>query len=240
MILYDDVISSWLSTVSAFNPKELKVDLNESWKDAGKANFILPQDSAFELGGKTGTLSAIGGTAVTSNKEFVSRDQILLLGKDLCDLKNDSPYARLSVCLVDDSELGEGSELFNTVKAIDYTRYHFNPEGFMMRVSSAQKREAVRISKAAVKNHISFRNAGNLMIKAFHKNPKVKAVKIIYIVEPDFDYTAIAESVKQCDLITKTIDHISQTAIMECSSCGLQKVCDEVEGMRELHFKNRE
>ena len=38
------------------------------------------------------------------------------------------------------------------------------------------------------------------------------------------------------DGITEAIDHISKNVVMNCSSCSLQKVCNEVEGLKELHF----
>ena len=36
--------------------------------------------------------------------------------------------------------------------------------------------------------------------------------------------------------LTKAIDHIFKNVIMDCQACSLQEICDEVEGMRELHF----
>lgn len=239
MNLYDEVIKSWGDLIGNHPLQNFQVNSEEKWPDIGKRNMVLSSDMAFELGGSIKPLTAVGGTAITSNRDLVSKDEILLLGKDLTQITKETPYARLSICLVDDAELGEGEELFKTVKNIDYTRYHINPEGFMMRVSAAQKRESVRLSKDAITKGISFSNVGNLMLNSYHKNPKIKAVKIIFIDEETFDFKAIAESVKKCDMITQTIDHISLGALMDCNTCGLQKVCDEVEGMRELHFKNK-
>ena len=111
-----------------------------------------------------------------------------------------------------------------------------NPQGFMTRVSSIQNRESVRVSKEAIKNGISFSDVGNLMLKSLHKDPKVLAAKVIFITLKDFPYEELRQSVKKADDITKTIDHIASNALMDCGSCGLQKICDEVEGMKELHF----
>ena len=49
--------------------------------------------------------------------------------------------------------------------------------------------------------------------------------------------TALGIEVKTTvDDIRKEVDHISTSAIMDCNACNLQQVCDEVEGLRELHF----
>lgn len=239
MNLYDEVIKNWIDNINKFTQTNLTVDSDEKWPDIGKRNMVLTSDMAFELGGSEKPLIAVGSTAITSNKDFVSKDEIVLVGKDLTEIKKETPYARLTLCLVDDSEIGEGEILFKTIKNIDYTRYHVNPEGFMMRVSAAQKRESVRISKDAIKNGISFKNVGNIMINSYRKNPKIKAVKIIFIDEETFDFKTLSESIKKCYLITETIDHISLGSLMDCNTCGLQKVCEEVEGMKELHFKNK-
>ena len=238
MKLYDEVIASWFSLLEKQSFRELEVDYEEKWPDEGKNNLVLPFEMAFELGGSRIPLVASGVTAVTSDKSLVDHDQILLYGKDLAEVKKETPYVRLAVCLVDDREIGEKDGLFNTIKAIEYVRYHVNPRGFMMRVSAAQKRESVRVSTEAIENGISFKNAGSLMIKAYRKNPKVKAVKLIFINEESFDFDAMQKEVRRCGDITMAIDHIGNTPVMECNTCGLKKVCDEVEGMKELHFGN--
>lgn len=239
MNLYDEVINTWMTLTKKHSLKNFQVNLNDSWPDVGKNNFILPADMAYELGGSKKNLFAIGATAITSDTNLISKDEILLLGKDLTEIKEDCIYARISICLVDDNEIGQGEVLFGTVKAIDYTRYHVSPEGFMMRVSAFQKREGARVSKDAIKNKISFENIGNALIKSFHKNPKIKAVKVIFINDDCFNFKELEDSVKKCELITKAIDHISESSLMDCNTCGLQKVCEEVEGMRELHFNNQ-
>ena len=192
---------------------------------------------AFELGAEEKKLPALGCTLITASEKFVSCDETVLWGHELSDLKTDSPYARISVCLVDEKEMGEGENLFNAIKTINYTRYHYNPEGFMMRISAVRKRESVRISRDALSRGLSFEHAGNLLVSEFHKNPHVKAVKNIFINADDFDYARLENCIKRSEMIVKAIDHIAEVSVMDCGSCGLKKVCDEVEEMKELHFK---
>jgi hypothetical protein len=74
------------------------------------------------------------------------------------------------------------------------------------------------------------------MIQAFHEQAAVEAVQVIYITDPDFDYKEFETLLAGSEAITKTIDHILKDAKMDCDVCNLKPVCDEVEGLRELHF----
>jgi len=245
MTLYDEVIKQWDSLLRETNEKGCATQFydynpDKACSDAGRNNLVFGSEMAYELGGQDSKKSAIGATVITSNPDFVNQSCTLLLGQELKDIKEDLPYARLTVCLVDKEDLGQGEQLFNMVKAIDYVRYHVNPEGFMMRISATQKRESVRVSHKAITDGISFEKVGNLINQSFLKNKRIIKVKTIFINTALFDYQALEATVKKSDLITKAIDHASQTALMDCHSCSLQEVCEEVEGIKELHFGNKQ
>lgn len=106
----------------------------------------------------------------------------------------------------------------------------------MSRVSSVYGRESIRISKEALGKGLNFEKIGNIMLNKYHENTDIKAVKLIFITDPSFDFKSLSESAKKAAEITQAIDHIMKNAMTDCSSCSLQKVCDEVEGLRELHF----
>ena len=76
---------------------------------------------------------------------------------------------------------------------------------------------------------------GNLMLREFKNNAKVEAVKLVFVTDPDFDFEFLSKELKKCELITRAIDHILNNTNMDCESCSLQEICDEVEGMRQLH-----
>ncbi len=237
MRLYDEVIADWNRTIAEANPKNLTVDPDHIWPDATGANMVLRSDMAYELGGSEENLTAIGGTAVTDDRALVAEDEIILVGPDLPEIKTDMPYARLSIVRVNEEAMGEGNKLYNAIKKIDFVRYHTAPEGFMMRVSAVRERESVRISKSAIEGGMNFEKVGNLMLRAYHENPNVEAVKLIFITDPHFrEFDALKKGIKQSEDITKTIDHMMKNVIMDCKACSLQEVCDEVEGLKELHF----
>ncbi|QFJ54447.1 carbon monoxide dehydrogenase [Pseudobutyrivibrio xylanivorans] len=236
MKLYDESIKSLLDSVDFSEARKLDI-VNTNWEDVGDHNLILRADMAFELGG--GTYPAVSAMGVTSNSEFVPADEVILIGPDLKDIKADQPYARISIVRVDDANMGDGNALYNAIRKIEYVRYHINPKGYMTRISAKGGREPVRVSAEAIKEGLGFAQVGKLFLDTYHENQNIEAVKLIFITDPNFDYKSLSERAKHLEDITGTIDHIFKNVTMDCGSCSLQKICDEVEGLRELHFKER-
>ena len=233
MKLYDDGIKELLSQIDMTTAKKLNI-VNADWTDVGDHNLILRADMAYELGG--GTFPAVSAMAVTCNDEFVNTDEVLLIGPDLNEIKADTPYARIALVKVAEDSLGDGNTLYNAIRKIEYVRYHINPEGYMTRISASNNREPVRVSTDAIKKGLGFAQVGKLFLDTYHENKNIEAVKLIFITEPDFDYKLLSDQAKHLEDITGTIDHIFKNVMMDCGSCSLQKICDEVEGLRELHF----
>lgn len=233
MKLYDESIKELLAGIDITSAKKLDI-VNATWKDVGDHNLILRADMAYELGG--GTFPAVSGMAVTCNDEFVNTDEVMLIGPDLDEIKADTPYARIALVKVAEDSLGDGNTLYNAIRKIEYVRYHINPEGYMTRISASNNREPVRVGKAALDKGLNFAKVGKLFLDTYHENKNIEAVKLIFITAPDFDYKSLSDQAKHLEDITGTIDHIFKNVMMDCGSCSLQKVCDEVEGLRELHF----
>ena len=238
MKLYDEVIRNWNKKIDAREKRELDFSSVSAWEDAGKNNMILRSDMAYELGGSEQSSFALGATVITADESLVPRDEVVLVGKDLPGIKSDTSYARLTVVLVDEEAMGEGDALYNAIRNIEYVRYQISPKGFMMRVSTSHHRESVRVSKDALTEGMTFAAVGKTFINHLKKNPKVKAVKVYFITEKDFDYKGLEKDVLQAEAITKAIDHVFKDMSTDCNTCNLKQICDEVEGMRELHFKN--
>ena len=234
MKLYDETIKEWLKILDSLQGRELDVKKGEDWKDIGNANMILRSDMAYELGGNH--LPALSGMTLTADTSLVPRDEVLLYGKDLGEIHEDTPYARLAVLRVKENSMGEGNALYQAIRKMEYTKYHLNPEGFMMRISVANEREMVRIGKTALEKGLGFEQVGKLFLQSYHKNPQVEAVKLVFITLSDFPYEELEIYIKKAEEITKAIDHILKNLSMDCNVCSLKQICDEVEGMKELHF----
>ena len=235
MKLYDPIISNILTLCEQASSRKLPV-CHVDWPDLGKENLIFRQDMAYELGGGGDRFFALGATAVTDDSALVREDEIVLIGKDLPEISADTSYARIALVRVAPDTLGEGNALYNAVKQMEYVRYHVNPEGFMTRVSLMNGTESARVSKKALEKGLTFTQVGNLMLRQFHKNARIVSVKLIFITDPCFPFSALKEAVRETEKITRAIDHILKNGMTDCDRCSLQKVCEEVEGMKALHF----
>lgn len=236
MKLYDETVKELRELLETAGRRDLPVG-ETAWPEVSDRSMILRSEMAYELGGEN--LAAVGATVLTADRELVPEDGVTLVGKDLPEIRGDTPYARIALVRVTEDAFGEGEALYQAVRALEYTRYHFYPEGFMMRVSASRSRESVRVGREALAKGLDFTKTGNRMISAFHRHDSVEAVHIYYVTTKEFDYGELARLTGEAERITKTIDHIFQNAVMDCKACNLQKVCDEVEGLRELHFGGR-
>lgn len=232
MNLYDNVVRECFDILSKYNGRKLNI-YDSAWEQEREQRLILKSEMAYELGGNSNW--AISGLAFTNPCEDM-KDEIWLYGSDLKEITEDTDYARLTVLSVDDKEWNDSDKAYAGLQKIDYTRYHVYPKGFMMRISSSAEREPVRISKEAIQEGLDFEKVGNVFVKKYHSHKEVKAVKIIFITEKNFPYELFKDKAEKMEMITESLNKIFGNLIMDCTTCSLKKVCDEVEGMKEVHF----
>lgn len=235
MRLYDKLISQALQLIASSGGEQMVRGQchGETCRDSGDFDLVLKSDMAYELGG--GTLPAISGLFFTSDQSFVPQDEIWRLGPDLSEIRENVPYARLTLIRVAEGCFSGEAEAYSDLRKMEYTRYHVNPEGYMMRISTASEREPVRISRKALDQGLTFEKAGRSFIKGYRSHPKVEAVKLVFVTAADFPYEQLVKLAHQGEQITKSMNHIFNNLVMDCSACNLKPVCDEVEGLRELH-----
>lgn len=230
MKLYDSTIKKSLELAgSQLTP----LSQNSSWKNLNEKVFIFPADGAVELGASDKDSSYL--IAYTTDENLVNKDEILLRGKDIKDLKGDEPFARIAILLIDDSKHQDEQKIYRFLRDIEYKRYKVNPDGYMIRVNTNQLREGARVSKAAVKKGISFADVGKILQDSYKQDENVKAVKQIFITDPDFDFETFAGVAKLNEGITVTLDHILKNLKMDCNTCSFKDICDTIEGMRDIH-----
>lgn len=233
MELYDSLIKDTQDFLGKGSPKIWDYSERDCWTDIGSSELVMQRDAAYELGA-SGKGSA-NYVLFTSNPEFVSKDQILLYGPDLKEIRGDSDFARivlLRVGVLDD----DNEKVYRILKDIEFAKYHVYPEGYMVRISPENYREQIRVSKQAIKRGISFRSIGASYIKAYKKDVNVLNATVIFVTAPGFDYTGMKDTARKANDITNTLTTILEGLPTDCSVCSLKGICDEVEGMKELHF----
>lgn len=225
MKFFDSLIDEVLSIVNFYKQSSFSYGNGSAWRDVGYNQVVLQRDTACELDG-------VGFNLVTSNS---IEDEIVVAGNDLSKIKGKIPFARISLIQLADTD--DEQKAYNLIRKVEYTKYHCFPDGYMIRTSSRSHKEVVRVSKEAVKNGIDFQKIGSLYISKYKENPAVKGVKIIFITDSDADFSQLEKLAQKNNGITETLNHIMNSVNFDCSTCSLKPVCDEVDGMKELHFK---
>lgn len=235
MKIYDEIIIRTKELLSDSKKRVFEYNPNYTAKIGKKNEMILARDAAYEMG--EGSLPSVSYVAMTDNGKLVEGDRIFLFGKDLPEIKQSSPFARIAVLLTDNI-LEEGEQgAYSIIKAIELKKYDVFPEGYMMRVSALSNREQVRVSRNALKNGLNFEQIGNLFISKYKENKHVKAVTMIFVTLPDAPYAELEHLADESGKITRALNHIIADFKMNCRACEWKPVCDKVEGMKELHSK---
>ena len=249
MELYDGVIREMEALLSRRNVVHIPYDRSRIWRSGEEGELVLKKDTAFTLGG--GGFPSLNVTCVTSSGLFTG-DEVAVCGPDLPDLSGDCAFARISLLETEEAVGSAGKilsgtktppvacstpdpeALYRTIREMDYVKYHVNPHGYMVRVSAATNEEEVRVSKAAMARGIRFSYVGGAYIQAYRKLSAVKHVRVIFVTEQEL-VEALRPFVEKTDAITKTLSHILDGLPADCTGCVMKTVCDEVEGMREMH-----
>lgn len=209
-----------------FTTTEHSYSANCLWQDVGYSQVVLQRDTACELDGT-------GFNLVTSSSV---KDGIVVIGSDIQNITGKRKFARVSLVQIEDEE--DEQKAYNLIRKIEYVKYHHFPDGYMIRTASRSHKEAVRVSKTALKNSISFEKIGSLLINKYKEIPAVKSAKVIFITDPDVNYNEIENLAQKNNRITETLNHVMNSVTFDCDTCNLKSICDEVDGMKELHFKS--
>lgn len=235
MKLFDALIRNAGEHFGSAAPRRYPYAPEKAWPESGSFELVMLRDAASELGGSYG----VNFTCVTTDAALVPTDEILVYGDDLASLSKDAPYARIAFLRVK-RIAGENEEdtesAFRAIQHMDFVKYHVFPKGFMLRTSSDAGREQVRLSRDAVNAGISFEAVGNTFLRRYKQDPRVLAAKLIFVTAPDADYAALQKEAGTAKDILLTLSKIMEGLPTDCNTCALKPVCEEVEGMRELHF----
>ncbi len=226
MRLYNNLINEIKSNLS--NSKALPVGKSLDVSDKNSVIFLL--DTAFELGGNN--KSCVSSLAVSS--DIVFSNSVFLQGNDLNEIKCDSSFAKFVFVQMEDFK--NEQDTFNKIKELEALRYHLSVDGFMTRASALNMREQIRVSKKAIKSGVTFSDYGNALLKEYLKFPYVKSAEI-YFVTDDCDFEKLNSVAKKISQTTSALNHIFDNVLFDCSTCNLKEICDEVDGLKELHLK---
>ncbi len=236
MKLYDSMIDVTMEALSGHRVKKVKYSPGAAWKCLENTEFIMQRDAALELGGAPAP--SVNYTCVSTSGK-VCEDEILIYGSDIGEIKGGCGFSR--IVILETSDLGEDKDTekaFQAIRNLEFVRYHVFPEGYMVRVSSQSNQEQVRIARDALKKGIDFASVGSAYIKKYREVPCVKNVRVIFVTDSEL-VRLLVPNADKVDAITRTLTHILDGMPTDCGHCSMKAVCDEVDGMKELHLGKR-
>ena len=132
MELFNSLIQDTKALLEQGSPKAWDYSERDCWHEIGSSELVLQKDAAYEMGA-AGKGSA-NYVLFTSSPKLVDKDQVLLYGPDLKEIKGDCDFARivlLRVGVLDD----DNDKVYRILKDIEFAKYHVYPEGYMVRMS---------------------------------------------------------------------------------------------------------
>lgn len=233
MKLFEEVIKEIRALLPASPDKSILFDERLCAEQGEKNSLLFRNDTAYELGGSG--KHAVESTMFTSF--FDSKDEVFLFGKDLDEITGDVSFAHLTFIQL--KEQSEKDLRYEQLKNIGFTVFRIYPKGYHIRVSPSSGREQVRVSKEALGREpkLSFMNIGCSLIRSLKAQDDVAFVKTVFITDPAVDYSALAALSRKTKRITDAVQKTLQLDALDCNACKMKPICDEVEGLRELHFQ---
>lgn len=230
--IFDEDIKKLFDCIAKNDAKVYPYDSGKALPTNEQSELILMKDSAFELGGSD--MPCTAATVLTDDMPV--KNQTILIGKELKDVKKDCNYAKIVIISVN-AESDDEQAIFDLAKSLEYAKYKENVSGYMMRTSVIKQREQVRVAKSAIKRGLSFEALGATTIKSYLAKDAVKAVTVVFVADAQIDFAPLQEFSSHTSQILSAFNHILDNVLVDCAHCNLKEICDSVEGMRELHMK---
>lgn len=227
MRLYNNLINE---IKNSLNDAKVLIKSNKTLNTSAKNSVIFLSDTAFELGGSQ--KPCVSSLAVTSDINF--SNSVYLLGDDIDKIKSDSPFGKFVFIQIEGFD--DEQNIFNKIKELEALRYHLSVDGFMTRASALNMREQIRVSKKAVESGVTFADYGQTLLNEYLRFDYVKSAEIYFVT--DFDnFDKLNSVAKKISQTTSALNHIFDNVMFDCSTCNLKEICDEVDGLKELHLK---
>ena len=233
MKIFDEVSKKILSLLPENADKTVLYSEELCSENGDKNSILFRSDTAYELGG-SGKLSV---SSIVFTDLSPMRDEVILYGPDLSEINEDVPFAHLT--FVSLKQKNDEELTYEQLKNIGFTAFQIYPKGYHIRISPSASKEQVRVAKTVLQSDtpLSFMNVGCSMIRAFKENDDVESVRTVFITKNDFNYRELSALAQKAKIITDAVHSTLQLNELDCASCKMKPICDEVEGLRELHLK---
>ena len=206
-------------------------DSELAWPRGRPGDIILSLDAVIELGHpQTESLAFL---MWTDSPDKVSDGGITVIGPELSELASGkAPLGKIT--LIGGHGFTEDNA-YERFQEMDMVRTRLSLQGHMLRAVPQQNREWSRISKDALKKGFSLKMLGNELIREYRKLEYVDAVEVIYLTTSAEDIQRLRPTGEKVSQIVRAMNKIFDNLELDCAACDYSDVCDEVEGLRDMH-----
>lgn len=205
-----------------------------TWPRGERGEIVLGEDTALELGHPRA--ESVAFLMWTDSLEKVRDGRITVIGPELGELDRGAQVPFGKVTLIG----GHGFDEVNGYERwqkMDELRLSLNLRGHMLRAVPQQNREWSRISTEALKDGLSLEAIGNELLRTYRELDFVDAAEVVFITSSAADVRRLQPSGERARKITSAMNTIFEDLEMDCGSCELSEVCDDIEGLREMHSR---
>ena len=206
-------------------------DSELTWPRGRPGDIILSSDTVIELGHpQTESLAFL---MWTDSPDKVRDGGITVIGPELSELASGkAPLGKIT--LIGGHGFTEDNA-YERFQEMDMVRTRLSLQGHMLRAVPQQNREWSRISKDALKKGFSLKMLGNELIREYRKLEYVDAVEVIYLTTSAEDIQRLRPTGEKVSQIVRAMNKIFDNLELDCAACDYSDVCDEVEGLRDMH-----
>ncbi len=212
-------------------------DTQPNWEKVDKNPFLMSRDTAIEMGGypkKSANLLAF-----TSNNALIPEGRVSIYGdQSLYNDKNKCiSFGKITLLQIKDIET---EMMYDTLKEIEFLEYKLHLKNLMIRSSAEKSLINMRVGKNAFASKNTLAMLGEAYSKCFESHDMVLRAHTILLIGdlPIYkEISEISQTIKDTTVALNTI--INDNLMVECGSCSLKVLCDEVEELREYHLGSK-
>lgn len=217
----------------------IPVDTNgELWPIVDKTPFIMERDTKIELGGHP--KESVSLILSSSDVDLSDMPELSFIGDPLL-MNRESHISYGKVVLLKTDDFSEDA-IYDYLQSAQMADVKMRFKDVMLRTSSQQFYTNMRISKTAACSGFDAYKMGRTMLRQFKNVPHVTEAKIVLIFGDSPIYKKLISVAENAKLVNVAIYNRFEGMDMECESCAIKPICDQVEGIKKMHeskLKNR-
>ncbi len=227
-----DSINMVLSTSSELTIKGLHIINTDSVE-----NHVLQECIAGKPLEKTGTAKKglTAGLTKSETKHISFGKLVFLKVNDNANALSDES-AKVERHESGEDEKGSNSfDLYDFLQSVQMAELRFKPTDVMQRTSGEQFLTNYKVSKKAVADGFTLQKMGAAMIEHFKSLEYVEDVAVVLVIGDSEIYGKLRPLAEDVKRISITLNNKFDGIDMDCGSCSMSPICDEVEELRDLH-----